>query len=108
MGTDKALLRVADDLLIERQLRCLPESGAAELPISERPEVSYSCFVASIVHDRLPLAKHRLRVGRYSMQEFVAQAQSEGFILPLELEPAEYIYFTHMNLPSEWAEISNE
>jgi molybdopterin-guanine dinucleotide biosynthesis protein A len=174
MGTDKAFLRIGDDLLIERQLQCLRESGATELLISGRPEVNYSRFEASVVHDRvlqrgplagvsaalkassyplvlvlavdmprmtsamirkilsrcneatgcvpfdlhgfqplaaaypiglLPLAEHLLNKGRFSMQEFVMQAKTEGLIHSLELEPAEYTFFTNMNLPSEWAEI---
>ena len=177
MGRDKAFLPIGDGLLIERQLQCLRESGASELLISGRPEVSYSRFGAKVVHDRvrhggplagvsaalkassyplvlvlavdmprmtsamigkivsrcklatgcvpfdlcgfqplaaaypvglLPLAEHLIEEGRYSMQEFVMQAQTEGLIQPLELEPAEYTYFTNMNLPSEWTEISNE
>ena len=39
------------------------------------------------------------------MQEFVKQAINEGFIRPLELEPAEHVYFTNVNLPQEWAGI---
>ena len=176
MGTDKAFMRIGNNLLIERQLYCLRESGAAELLISGRAEVDYSRFGVRVVHDEqphagplagvdaalkasssqlvlvlavdmprmtpemigkiisrcnegvgcvpfdghgfqplgaaypislLPLAEHLLRLGRYSMQEFVRQAMSEGFIQPLELEPAEHIYFTNMNFPQEWAEISN-
>lgn len=53
----------------------------------------------------LPLAEHLLRKGKYSMQEFVGQAISEGFIQPLQLKPAEHIYFTNMNLPEEWVDI---
>ena len=176
MGTDKAFLRVGNDLLIERQLRCLRESGAAELLISGRVEVDYSSFEATVVNDEfpragplagvaaalkgsssclvfvlavdmprmtpamigkilsrckydggcvpvdghglqplgaaypislLPLAEDLLRIGRYSMQEFVGQAISEGFIQRLQLEQAEHIYFTNMNLPHEWAAISD-
>lgn len=176
MGTDKAFLRVGNDLLIERQLRCLSESGAAELLISGRTEVDYSRFSARVVRDELPhagplagvaaalkasswqlvfvlavdmpkmtpamiakilsrckeaagcvpvdghgfqplgaaypvsllpLAEHLLRIGRYSMREFVGQALSEGFIQTLQLEPVEHIYFTNINLPQEWADISD-
>jgi molybdenum cofactor guanylyltransferase len=175
MGTDKAFLRVGNDLLIERQLRCLRESGATELLISGRAEVDYSHFAAKVIRDEfpqagplagvaaalkasssrlvfilavdmprmtpsmigkilsrcenaagcvpfdrngfqplgaafpsclLPLAEHLLRTGRYSMQEFVGQAISEGFIQTLQLEQAEHIYFTNMNDPHEWTGIS--
>jgi molybdenum cofactor guanylyltransferase len=51
MGTDKAFLRIGDKLLIEHQLRCLRDTGAAELLISGRPEVDYSAFRAQVVHD---------------------------------------------------------
>ena len=175
MGTDKAFLRVGNDLLIERQLRCLRESGATELLISGRAEVDYSYFAAKVIRDEfpqagplagvaaalkasssrlvfilavdmprmtpamigkilsrcenaagcvpfdrngfqplaaafpsrlLPLAEHLLRTGRYSMQEFVGQAISEGFIQTLQLEQAEQTYFTNMNHPHEWTGIS--
>lgn len=56
MGTDKAFLRVGNDLLIERQLRCLRESGATELLISGRVEVDYSSFEATVVNDEFPRA----------------------------------------------------
>jgi molybdopterin-guanine dinucleotide biosynthesis protein A len=176
MGTDKAFLRIGNNLLIEHQLHCLRESGAAELLISGRAEVDYSRFAARVVRDEqshagplagvaaalkasscqlvfvlavdmprmtpemiakitsrcneavgcvpfdghgfqplgaaypislLPLAEHLLDIGRYSMQEFVSRAMSEGFIQPFELGPAEHIYFTNTNFPQEWAEISN-
>jgi molybdopterin-guanine dinucleotide biosynthesis protein A len=176
MGTDKAFLRAGNSLLIERQLHCLRESGAAELLISGRAEVDYSRFAVRVVHDEqphaaplagvaaalkasssqlvlvlavdmprmapemirkiisqcnqavgcvpfnghgfeplgaaypiglLPIAEHLLRTGRYSMQEFVKQAMNEDFIRPLELEPAEHIYFTNVNLPQEWTDISS-
>jgi molybdopterin-guanine dinucleotide biosynthesis protein A len=51
MGTDKAFLRFGDELLIERQLRCLREAGAAEVLISGRAGVDYSRFDINIVHD---------------------------------------------------------
>lgn len=174
MGTDKAFLRVGNDLLIERQLQCLRESGAAELLISGRTDVDYSRFTARIVCDELPdagplagvaaalkasswrlvfvlavdmpkmtpamvgkilsrcsetvgcvpfddhgfqplgaaypvsllpLAEQLLRIGKYSMQEFVGQAITEGFLQTLQLEPAERIYFTNINFPQEWADI---
>ena len=174
MRTDKAFLRIGNNLLIEHQLHCLRESGAAELLISGRAEVDYSRFDVKVVHDEqthagplagvaaalkasslqlvlvlavdmprmtpemlgkiisqcketvgcvpfdgnvfqplgaaypiglLPLAEHLLCTGRYSMQEFVKQAINEGFIRPLELEPAEHVYFTNVNLPQEWAGI---
>jgi molybdopterin-guanine dinucleotide biosynthesis protein A len=175
MGTDKAFLRVGDDLLIERQLRCLRESGSAELLISGRADVDYSRLGARVIRDELPhagplagvaallkasawrlvfvlavdmpkmtptmiakilsrctegtgcvpfdgrrfqplgaaypvgllpLAEHLLRIERYSMQEFVGQAISEGFIQTLQLEVNEHIYFTNINLPREWADFS--
>jgi len=174
MGTDKAFLRLGNELLIERQLRCLRESGATELLISGRAEANYSGFAATVVRDEflqsgplagvaaalkassshlvfvlavdmprmtpamigkivsqcendagcvpfdghglqplgaafpislLPLAEHLLRTGRYSMREFVGQAISEGLVRTLQLEQAEHIYFTNMNLPHEWAAI---
>jgi molybdopterin-guanine dinucleotide biosynthesis protein A len=51
MGTDKAFLRLGNELLIERQLRCLREAGAAELLISGRADVDYSRFGLTVVHD---------------------------------------------------------
>jgi molybdopterin-guanine dinucleotide biosynthesis protein A len=176
MRTDKTFLRIGNELLIEHQLHCLRESGAAELLISGRAEVDYSRFGVKVVCDEQPnagplagvaaalkasslqlvlvlavdmprmtpemigkiisrcneavgcvpfdshgfqplgaaypislqpLAGHLLRTGRYSMQEFVSQAMSEGFVRPLELEPAEHVYFTNVNLPQEWADISS-
>ena len=176
MGTDKAFLHLGDKLLIERQLHCLRESGAAELLISGSAEVDYSRFAVKVVYDEhphagplagvsallkassrqlvlvlavdmprmhhemirkiisrcneavgcvpfddhgfqplgaaypvslLPLAEHLLRNGRYSMQEFVRKAVNDGFIQPLQLEPAEHLYFTNVNLPQEWIGISN-
>jgi molybdenum cofactor guanylyltransferase len=175
MGTDKAFLRIGNDLLIERQLRCLRGSGAAELLISGRTEVDYSRFAVRVVRDELPhagplggvaavlkasscplvfvlavdmprmspamiakilsrceeaagcvpfdghrfqplgaaypvsllpLAEHLLSIGRYSMQELVGQAISEGLVQTMQLEPAEHVYFTNINLPHEWANIS--
>jgi molybdopterin-guanine dinucleotide biosynthesis protein A len=175
MGTDKAFLRMGNDLLIERQLRCLRESGAAELLISGRAEVDYSRFAASVIHDEQPhagplagvaaalkasscplvfvlavdmprmapamirkivsrcrttvgcvpiddlgfqplaaaypigllaLAESQLRAGQHSMREFVELAMNEGFIQPLQLDPAEQMYFTNTNLPSQWAGLS--
>ena len=176
MGTDKAFLRVGNDPLIEHQLHCLRESGAAELLISGRPEVDYSRFGVKVVRDEQPnagplagvaaapkasslqlvlvlavdmprmtpemlgkiisqcdevvgcvpsdgnrfqplgaaypigllsLAEHLLCIGRYSMQDFARQAINQCFSRPLELEPAEHIYFTNVNLPQEWADISS-
>jgi molybdopterin-guanine dinucleotide biosynthesis protein A len=176
MGTDKAFLRAGNSLLIERQLYCLRESGAAELLISGRVEIDYSRFAVRVVHDEqphagplagvaaalkasssqlvlvlavdmprmtpemigkiisrcneavgcvpfdshgfqplgaaypislLPIAEHLLCTGRYSMQDFVRQAINEGFVRPLELEPAEHVYFTNVNLPQEWTDISS-
>src|SRR5271170_4362015 len=54
MGTDKAFLRLGRELLIERQLRCLRESGAAEVLISGRMGVDYSRFGLTVVHDERP------------------------------------------------------
>jgi molybdopterin-guanine dinucleotide biosynthesis protein A len=176
MGTDKAFLRFGNDLLLERQLRCLRESGATELLISGRAEVDYSRFAAKVVRDEfplagplagvaaalkassshlvfmlavdmprmvpamickilsrcnnavgcvpfndhgfeplgaayptslLPVAEHLLSIGRYSMQEFVCQAVSQGFIQTMQLKLAEHIYFANMNLPHEWAELTS-
>jgi len=175
MGTDKAFLRLGNDLLIERQLRCLRESGAAEVLISGRAEADYSRFGATVVRDDFPqsgplagvaaalrassssllfvlavdmprmtpamilkilsrcengagcvpfddhgfqplgaaypislqpLAEHMVSVGRFSMQDFVAQAASEGYLKTLHLERADHIYFTNINLAQEWAELS--
>jgi molybdopterin-guanine dinucleotide biosynthesis protein A len=53
IGTDKAFLRLGDELLIERQLRCLREAGAAEVLISGRAGVDYSRFDLNIVHDKV-------------------------------------------------------
>lgn len=54
MGTDKAFLRFGDESLIERQLRCLGETGAVEVLISGRVGVDYSRFGLTVVHDQLP------------------------------------------------------
>lgn len=54
MGTDKAFLRLGDELLIERQLRCLREAGASQLLISGRAGVDYSRFGLTVVHDERP------------------------------------------------------
>ena len=54
MGTDKAFLRLGDELLIERQLRCLREAGAAQVLISGRVGVDYSRFGLTVVHDERP------------------------------------------------------
>lgn len=51
MGMDKAFLRLGDELVIERQLRCLRDAGAAQLLISGRAEVDYSRFGFTVVHD---------------------------------------------------------
>lgn len=51
MGTDKAFLRIGNELLIERQLRCLHEARAAELLISGRADVDYSRFGAKVLRD---------------------------------------------------------
>jgi molybdopterin-guanine dinucleotide biosynthesis protein A len=51
MGTDKAFLRIGDELLIERQIRCLREAGAAQVLISGRLGVDYSRFGLTVVHD---------------------------------------------------------
>ncbi len=56
MGTDKAFLRVGNELLIERQLRCLRESGAAEMLISGRADADYSRFAATVVRDKFAQA----------------------------------------------------
>lgn len=56
MGTDKAFVRVGDELLIERQLRCLRESGASQLLISGRADVDYSRFATTVIHDEYPQA----------------------------------------------------
>jgi molybdopterin-guanine dinucleotide biosynthesis protein A len=54
MGTDKAFLRLGRELLIEYQLRCLRETGAAEVLISGRVGVDYSPFCLTVVHDERP------------------------------------------------------
>jgi molybdopterin-guanine dinucleotide biosynthesis protein A len=51
MGADKAFLRIGDDFLIERQLRCLAETGAEELLISGQVGVDYSQFGGRVVYD---------------------------------------------------------
>ena len=175
MGTDKAFLRLGNDLLIERQLRCLRESGATEFLISGRADADYSRFAGTVVRDDfpksgplagvtaalkassssllfvlavdmprmtpamilkilshcdngagcvpfdgqrfqplgaaypinlLPLAEHMVSLGRFSMQDFVAQAVSEGDLKTLHLEQADLTYFTNINLAQEWAELS--
>jgi molybdopterin-guanine dinucleotide biosynthesis protein A len=54
MGVDKAFLTVGNELLIERQLRCLREAGAEELLISGRRGVDYSGLGADVVYDQQP------------------------------------------------------
>ena len=54
MGTDKAFLRFEDELLIERQLRCLQEAGAGEVLVSGRVGVDYSRFGLTVVYDEHP------------------------------------------------------
>jgi molybdopterin-guanine dinucleotide biosynthesis protein A len=54
MGTDKAFLRIGDEPLIVRQLRRLRETGAAELLVSGRAGVDYSCCQAEVVYDEHP------------------------------------------------------
>ncbi len=54
MGTDKALLRIGGELLIERQLRCLREAGAEELLISGRTGAEYAIVPIKTVYDRHP------------------------------------------------------
>jgi molybdopterin-guanine dinucleotide biosynthesis protein A len=54
MGADKAFLRIGDEPLIERQLRCLREAGADELLVSGRVGVDYSCFRGKLVYDEHP------------------------------------------------------
>nr|WP_161557119.1 molybdenum cofactor guanylyltransferase [Acidisarcina polymorpha] len=54
MGSDKAFLRIGDEFLLERQLRCLRACGAQELLISGRPDVNYSRFDARTIHDQEP------------------------------------------------------
>lgn len=54
MGADKAFLRSGDELMVERQLRCLREAGAGELLISGREGVDYSCFSGKLVYDEHP------------------------------------------------------
>jgi molybdopterin-guanine dinucleotide biosynthesis protein A len=51
MGTDKAFLRIGDELLIERQLRGLRETGATELLISGRSGADYAEFQGKVVYD---------------------------------------------------------
>jgi len=51
MGTDKAFLRLSGEFLVERQLRCLLEAGAAELLISGRANADYSRFDVKVIHD---------------------------------------------------------
>ncbi len=54
MGADKAFLRIGNELLIERQLRILSETGAAELLISGRPCVEYSALDTRVIYDEYP------------------------------------------------------
>jgi molybdopterin-guanine dinucleotide biosynthesis protein A len=54
MSTDKAFLRLGDELLIERQLRCLQDAGAAQLLISGRVGIDYARFGFAVVHDERP------------------------------------------------------
>src|SRR5271170_7131553 len=54
MGTDKSFLRVGQELLLERQLRCLRGTGAAELLISGRRDVDYSSLGAAVIYDQHP------------------------------------------------------
>jgi molybdopterin-guanine dinucleotide biosynthesis protein A len=54
MGVDKAFLSLGEELLIERQLRILRETGAGELLISGRREADYSGLDVRVVYDRRP------------------------------------------------------
>jgi molybdenum cofactor guanylyltransferase len=58
MGADKSFLTVGNELLIERQLRCLREAGADELLISGRRGADYrgldSGLGAEVVYDQQP------------------------------------------------------
>jgi molybdopterin-guanine dinucleotide biosynthesis protein A len=54
MGADKSFLRVGNELLIERQLRCLRETGPKELLISGRRGVDYSSLGADVIYDQHP------------------------------------------------------
>jgi molybdopterin-guanine dinucleotide biosynthesis protein A len=170
MGADKAFLRIGDELLIERQLRCLADSGAEELLISGRVDVDYSPFPGNVICDEhseagplagiaavlkaascplvlvlavdmpamIPemlrkivlrctgnsgcvpadqerfqplaaayptaleaMAERRLREGRRSMQQFVTEAMTKGFVQPLLIEPHEQGYFLNWNEPSD-------
>jgi molybdopterin-guanine dinucleotide biosynthesis protein A len=80
MGTDKAFLRVGDELLLERQLRCLLETGAEELLISGRVGVDYSRFSGRAVYDEHPDA------GPLAGIAAVLQAASQPMVLVLAVD----------------------
>ena len=80
MGTDKAFLRVGEELLLERQLRCLLETGADELLISGRTGVDYSQFPAQVVYDEHPDA------GPLAGLVSILQAASYPFVLVLAVD----------------------
>ncbi len=54
MGSDKAFVRLGGEPLIGRQLRCLRETGAAELLISGRAGADYSSFGVPVILDAVP------------------------------------------------------
>jgi len=54
MGTDKSLLRVGDELLIERQLRCLRECDPAELLVSGRMGIDHASLGVKVLYDEQP------------------------------------------------------
>jgi molybdopterin-guanine dinucleotide biosynthesis protein A len=54
MGVDKALLRVGEESLLERQLGCLRAAGAGEVLISGRRDTDYSGLGARVVYDAQP------------------------------------------------------
>lgn len=80
MGTDKAFLRIGHEVLIERQLRCLRESGAAELLLSGRRSADYSQFQTKVVYDEEPDA------GPLAGLAAVLDAAANPFVLVLAVD----------------------
>jgi molybdopterin-guanine dinucleotide biosynthesis protein A len=80
MGTDKAFLRVGNELLLERQLRLLREAGATELLISGRTNVDYSGFDCRVVYDEEPEA------GPLAGIAAVLQAASPALVMVLAVD----------------------
>ncbi|MGA9670385.1 MAG: molybdenum cofactor guanylyltransferase [Terracidiphilus sp.] len=54
MGRDKAMIEVAGESLLTRQIKLASASGAAEVFISGSADVDYTGFDCPVLHDRFP------------------------------------------------------